>query len=182
MQQFQNFIFNTPKLGIFYLGGKIEGCSIEIHDVVFVVGKSNIDMSEQIRKKWIGSPNSLHIDSWFIAETVDGFNIRISETTPQTRKNRLFFVNLGSYKKNFFGEFHFMSLIVAESRHAAIEKAKINAPKNEEMQHCDNIYDIDECIRIDKIDNYYIVLDYTGIEQENTVINGYQKLNGSVAN
>ncbi|WP_341754552.1 hypothetical protein [Candidatus Tisiphia endosymbiont of Dioctria rufipes] len=62
---------------------------------------------------------------------------------------------------------------------AAIEKAKINAPKNEEMQHCDNIYDIDECIRID---NYYIVLDYTGIEQENTVINGYQKLNGSVAN
>ncbi|WP_425363266.1 DUF1543 domain-containing protein [Candidatus Tisiphia endosymbiont of Hybos culiciformis] len=176
MQQFHDFIFNSPKLGIFYLGGKIEGCNIEIHDVVFVIGKSNIDMSQQIKSKWVGIPESLHIDSWFIADTIDGFNIHIHETKPTVSENHLFFVNLGSYKNNSFGECHFMTLVVAQSRSKAIEKAREKAPKNEEMQHSDNIYDIDECIRISKVSNYYIVLEHTGIKKESSIINGYQKL------
>ncbi|UCM85622.1 MAG: DUF1543 domain-containing protein [Rickettsia endosymbiont of Culicoides impunctatus] len=176
MPQFQDFMFNYPKLGIFYLGGKIEGCNIEIHDVVFVIGKSNIDMSQQIKGKWIGTPEFLHIDSWFIADSMDGFNIHIQETKPTASENHLFFVNLGSYKNNSFGEYHFMTLVVAQSRSEAIEKAREKAPKNEEMQHSDNIHDIDECIRISEVSNYYIALEYTGIKKESSIVNGYQKL------
>lgn len=179
MHKFHDLVFDTPKLGVFYLGGKIERSHIEIHDVVFVAGNSGADMSEQIKKQWIGTPNSLHIDSWFIAESIDGFNIHLSECKPcsHNKANSLFFVNLGSYKNGIFGELHFMTLVVAESRSKAIEKAKMRAPKNEDMQHCDNIYDLDECIRIDVINNYYITVEYTGIEQQSTIINGYQKLN-----
>lgn len=173
---FKDYTFDAYKLCVFYLGGKVDSCNIEMHDVVFLVGNSSKNMAQLLKKKWVGTPHSLHIDSWFVVDSVDGFNIKIENIKPSNTDHHLFFVNIGSYKKSYFGEKHFMSLVVSESKSKAIKKALSSVNKDEDMLHCDNIYDIDQCIRIDTIDNYYINLEYTGLIQENIIINGYQKI------
>jgi Domain of Unknown Function (DUF1543) len=176
MLNFDNVIFDSPKLYIFYLGGKVEGCNIEMHDVIFIVGKSNTEIVNKLKTKWCGTKKSLHIDSWFMVESIDGFDIEITENKPIDTHHYLFFINLGFYRAGIFGEDHLMTLIVAESRSKAIVKAKLKAPKDQEMLHSDNIYNIDDCIRIDRVDNYHIILKYTGNNIQNTITNGYQKL------
>ena len=177
MPYLQKFVFDSPMLCVFYLGGKVEGCNIEMHDVVFAVGKSDIEISQKIKNKWCGIKTSLHVDSWFILASLNGFDVKITEIKPQSSTNHLYFVNLGSYKRNFFGENHFITFVVAQSRSQAIEQARREVSKGTEMLHTDNIYDIDECIRITEVDNYHIVLEYTGIRKKLSIINGYQQLN-----
>jgi hypothetical protein len=176
MQDIKSFNFNQPRLFAFYLGGKIEKCNIEMHDVVFVVGKSNEDVLPKVKQKWIGTTTSLHIDSWIVLDNIDGFDIEIVDIKPDNKNLNLYFVNLGSYTKDKFGENHFMNFCIAKSRTEAIEKTKALVPQNEEKTHTDNIYDIDDCIQIDKIDENYIKIEYSGKTTEFTSINGYQKI------
>ncbi len=170
--------FDTAKLGIFYLGGKIQRCNIEMHDVVFVIGKSLKEMSSKIHAKWCGIPSSLHIDSWFIVDNVDGFDVKAinNKNIKHRSSGFLYFVNLGYYHNNLFGEFHHMSLVVEESRGKAIEKAKLKVTKDCEMLHGDNIYNLDDCIKIDEIDNYQLILEYSGKQTNHIIKNGYQKI------
>jgi len=175
MLYLEKFSYPSPKLFIFYLGGSFENCKIEMHDVVFVIAKTDEEASEKIRKKWQGKEKSLHVDSWFIAESIDGYTVHISETKPQPSDRHLYFVNLGFYKSNEFKEDHFMTLVVATSKSQAVEKAIIQSPPDAEALHSDNIHDLDDCIKLDEIDNYYIQLEHTGLHQIN-ITNGYQKL------
>lgn len=48
MLYLERFVFDFPKLFIFYLGGNVENCKIEMHDVVFVVAKTDDEASEKI--------------------------------------------------------------------------------------------------------------------------------------
>ncbi|MCC8377039.1 MAG: DUF1543 domain-containing protein [Rickettsia endosymbiont of Graphium doson] len=176
MKFFENQNNNKPKLFIFYLGGKIDKCNIEIHDVIFVVGQTDIEIANKIKEKWIGNAKSFHIDSWFIIENVDGFDIEVNQGVLDSKSNSLFFVNLGYYLQDSFGENHFMTLTVAKSRAEAIKTARNKLFANHQMLHTDNIYDIDECIRIEQIENYHISLKYTGTAKPNVINNGYQKL------
>lgn len=177
MLYLQQFTFESPKLLIFYLGGNMEKSQIEIHDVVFVVAKSDEEASEKIKKKWCGTAKSLHVDSWLIVEEVNGFNIALSERKLDKSDRNLYFVNLGYYKKDVFGELHFMTLVVAESKVEAIEMAKNKCSQDLEMLHSDNVYDLDDCIRIEEVDHYFIELEYTGLNKQMMLpINGYQKL------
>lgn len=177
MLYLQQFTFDSPKLLIFYLGGNMEKSQIEMHDVVFVVAKTDEEASEKIKKKWCGTAKSLHVDSWLIAEEVDGFNITLSKTKSIKSGEHLYFVNLGYYKKDVFGELHFMTLVAASSKIGAIEVAKNKCAKDLEMLHSDNVYDLDDCIRIEEVDHYFIELEYTGLNKVALVpINGYQKL------
>lgn len=176
MKFFENQNNNKPKLFIFYLGGKIDKCNIEIHDVIFVVGQTDIEIANKIKEKWIGNIKSLHIDSWFMIENVDGFDIEVNQNVLGSKSNSLFFVNLGYYLQGIFGESHFMTLTVAKSRAEAIKIARNKLFANHQMLHTDNIYDIDECIKLEQIDNYHISLKYTGTTKSNIITNGYQKL------
>lgn len=176
MLYLEKFRFQSPKLFIFYLGGSFENCKIEMHDVVFVIAKTDDEATEKIKKKWLGKEKSLHVDSWFIAENIDGYTVKISETKPQTCDTHLYFVNLGFYKSDVFKEDHFMTLVAANSKSQAIENAKAKSPPGAEMLHSDNVHDLDDCIRLDEVDNYYIALEYTGIHHEIKIVNGYQKL------
>ncbi len=74
------------KLFAFYLGGSIEGCNIEMHDLKFCVGEKVEDCYSQLKSSWIGSPIKLHIDSYCVLEQVDGHDIIISPKN--TSKNR----------------------------------------------------------------------------------------------
>ncbi|WP_341788900.1 MULTISPECIES: DUF1543 domain-containing protein [unclassified Rickettsia] len=176
MKFFENQNNNKPKLFIFYLGGKIDKCNIEIHDVVFVIGQSDIEIANKVKEKWIGNPKSFHIDSWFMIENIDGFEIEVNQGKIKPTPNSLFFVNLGYYLQDNFGESHFMTLTVAKSRAEAIKAARNKLFANHQMLHTDNIYDIDECIKLEQISNYYISLKYTGNAKPNVINNGYQKL------
>jgi hypothetical protein len=176
MHNIKSFNFCEPKLFAFYLGGKIKGCNIEIHDVVFIIGKSNEDVLQKVKNKWIGTEKSLHLDSWIVLENVDGFDIKITGNKPNNNDLGLYFVNLGSYKKDKFGENHFMNFCIAKSRSDAIEITKNIVPRSQEMLHSDNIYDIDDCIRLDLIDNYYIEIWQSANKSKLISNNGYQKI------
>ena len=164
------------KLFVFYLGGKVKGCNIEMHDVVFVVGHSNKDILQKVKNKWCGTKESLHIDSWFILENIDGFDIKIVDKIPSDSEYSLYFVNLGSYKEGQFGENHFMGFYIAKSKSQAIKIAKSDVLKDQIIIHSDNIYDIDDCLNIDNIDNKYIALQYSGNKTSINPVNGYQKI------
>lgn len=181
MLYLNKFTFEFPKLLIFCLGGNIEKSHIEMHDVVFVVAKTDEEASEKIKKKWCGTEKSLHVDSWFVAEEADGFNIKICEMKPSDRDIHLYFVNLGYYKSGVFGESHFMTLVVAPSKTDAIKMAKEKCSQDLEMVHSDNVYDLDDCIQIDEVDHCFIELHYDAASQKKAImpINGYQKLRPS---
>ena len=51
------------KLFAVVLGGRADGCNTELHDVVFVVGKSLEESYPQLIDKWFGNKKRLHIDS-----------------------------------------------------------------------------------------------------------------------
>lgn len=173
----EKFTFETPKLLIFYLGGNMAKSHIEMHDVVFIVAKSDDEAAEKVKEKWCGTEKSLHIDSWFAAEDVEDYRITLIQNEPKEKNIHLYFVNLGYYKKGVFGESHFMTLVVASSKINAIEKAKEKCEQELEMLHSDNVYDLDDCIRINEVDHYFISLEYTGeIKPPKEPINGYQKL------
>lgn len=176
MLYLEQFAFDSPKLFIFYLGGNVKNGNIEMHDVVFVVAKTDEEASKKIKSKWFGTEKSLHVDSWFIAENIDGFEVKILQEKPQMADMHLYFVNLGFYKCDVFGESHFMTLVIANSKSQAIEKAKMKSSPDKEMLHSDNVYDLDDCIRIDEVDNYYIELEYNGVSDAIKPTNGYQKL------
>ena len=172
MKKIEEFNFETPKLFACYIGGKIDGCNIEMHDTVFVVAKNTAEFIENVKQKVVAF-ESFHIDSWVILQNVDGYEISL-ENIKQTNENKLFFVNLGSYNKNF-GENHFMQFCVAKSRAEAIEIAKKMVQPDEELVHGDNIYNLDDCIKLDKIGDLFIHLMIS--EPQNLVINnGYFKI------
>ncbi|EKE11145.1 MAG: hypothetical protein ACD_15C00135G0006 [uncultured bacterium] len=172
----EQFAFKSPKLLIFYLGGNTEKSHIEMHDVVFVIAKTDVEAAGKIRQAWYGTEKSLHVDSWFVAEEVDGFNIKISKNR-KSSQTHLYFVNLGYYKNGIFGENHFMTLVVAGSKIEAIEKANKKCYQDLEMLHSDNVYDLDDCIRIDEVDHSFIELEYRGLPKKPIMpINGYHKL------
>jgi hypothetical protein len=172
----KSFSFNKPKLFAFYLGGKVQGCNIEMHDVVFIVGKSNEDVLPQVKQKWIGTEKSLHVDSFVVLENIDSHDIKVTNQKTDNNGLGLYFVNLGSYTKDKFGENHFMNFCVAKSRSEAIEITRKTIPQSEDMMHGDNIDHIDDCIRLDSIDNYHVELKQS-INKSNLIsTNGYQKI------
>lgn len=173
MLYLDRFEFDYPKLLIIYLGGSFENCNVEMHDAIFIAAKNDAEATQKIKKKWQGK--SVHVDSWFAAEQIEGFAIRLSKERMESSPVHLYFVNLGFYQAGVFGESHFMTLVVTASKSKAVEEAKKKLPP-QEMLHSDNVYDLDDCIQIDEVDNYFIQLERNGLQQNIKPINGYQKL------
>lgn len=57
MKFFENQNNNKPKLFIFYLGKKIDKCNIEIHDVIFVIGQTDIEIAKKLKKNGLAVLN-----------------------------------------------------------------------------------------------------------------------------
>ncbi len=174
MNPLEGLNFEQPKLFVFYLGGKINGYNIEMHDVAFIVGKNSGDIVIQIKQKW-PEFSGLHIDSYMMLENVDGYDLSLSTNKIESTE-KLYFVNLGSYTNSKFGENHWMGFYVAKSRAEAIERAKTTVLQNEELVHGDNVYNLDDCIRLDKLDDIYINLHFSGKTVDLVATNGYMKL------
>ncbi|MGY2230289.1 DUF1543 domain-containing protein [Pseudomonas tolaasii] len=145
-------------LFVVMLGGKHPRAKIEVHDVVFAVADTLQGTYAQLRDGWFGSPNGVHIDSWMMVEGVDGWKVELSHLAPQADAHRLYFINLGGYEANAFGEAHHYLLVVAKTPREAMSKGKRHMLHDWTQPHTDGVMDIDDCLPIDLVDGRYIHL------------------------
>ena len=149
------------KLFAVYLGGRAPKCNTELHDVVFVTGKTIDETYEQLMDKWFGTPKGLHIDSWLELKVIDGYRITLNQIRNEDIK-KLYFVNLGAYQDTEFSEIHINKFLVAESMQEAKLRAKEELSKGLLNQvHTDNIYEVDSCIELKQVNALYIELTKT---------------------
>ncbi len=146
-----------PQLFVVLLGGEVDGCNIEMHDIRFAVGETIEDCYPQLRDQWVGSPESLHIDAYLVLQYVDGFEIRLAETKSSTDK-RLYFVNTGGYDAEHFAENHEICFYVAHSAAEAKKRALDELLLGKAIRHKDDLYDIDDCLALSKIETWHVQL------------------------
>ncbi len=177
MVYLEQFSFESPKMLVFCLGGHTEYGKLEVHDVVFIVAKTDEEATEKMRKAWFGTQKSLHVDSLLIVESINGYKVQIAKEKPLNKNMHLYFVNLGYYIPSQFGEHHFMTLVTAGSKREAMKSAMDKCSSDLYMLHVDDLHDLSGCINIDKVDEYFITLEYTGLEKGLAQpINGYFNL------
>lgn len=163
------------KLYAVMLGGRAEGCNIELHDVVFVVTENLDNAYPQLAQKWFGSKKRLHIDSSIELNQVDGYQVTISTEKP-ANDNKLFFVNFGGYTPGKFGENHETAFYVGKSKPETLARAKQELCVGQSEQHCDDNIDIDDIIEFDKIDEYYLHLEPAANKQPLDIQSVYRKI------
>ena len=164
------------KLFAVLLGGRAEGCHIELHDSVFVVGQSLEESYPRLVHKWFGIPKRLHIDASVELRYIDGHEVSISTEKPSNADKQLFFVNFGAYQPGFFGEIHQVNFYVAHSKTEALAKAKQELCIDLESQHCDDNLEIDDISIIDSVDNYYVQLTPSTVPHTLDIQASYRKL------
>ncbi len=152
-----------------YLGGRAPRCHIELHDVVFVVGKSIEDTYPSLKEKWFGDSERLHIDSYIELKYIDGFEIELTKQKPKDEENKLYFVNFGAYTEHLFGEVHQCAFYVNKTKSDATKKALESLCVGMVQPHCDDHllvdellepklgqFDLDDLIEIDTVDGYFL--------------------------
>lgn len=130
-----------------YIGGSVEGCHLELHDLRFAAGRAIEDCYDALRAQWWGTPKSLHLDAWGVIDWADGHDVRFSTTPPPAKAPRLFLVHLGGYDPALFTERHENFFMVAEDARAAKARAmaKIDTWRS---PHRDAVVDIDAAIDV----------------------------------
>lgn len=145
-------------LFVVMLGGKHPRAKIEVHDVAFAVADTLEASYPQLRDAWFGSPKGVHIDSWMAVDGVDGWKVELSHLAPAAETPRLYFINLGGYEANSFGEAHHYLLVVARNKQDAMSKGKQQVLGHWSQAHTDGVLDIDDCLPIDLVGGRYIHL------------------------
>ncbi|MFJ2330594.1 DUF1543 domain-containing protein [Pseudomonas helleri] len=160
-------------LFVVMLGGKHPRAKIEVHDVVFAIADSLEATYPQLRQGWFGNPAGLHIDAWMRVDGVDGWKVELSPLAPLPGSPRLYFINLGGYEANTFGEAHHYLLVVAQDKNQAKSKARQHMLKHWQQAHTDALLDVDDCLPIDQVSGRYIHLvegEHRGVIQHNDYI------------
>lgn len=145
-------------LFVVMLGGKHPRAKIEVHDVAFAVADTLEASYPQLRDAWFGSPKGVHIDSWMAVDGVDGWRVELSHLAPAAETPRLYFINLGGYEANSFGEAHHYLLVVARNKQQAMTQGKQQMLGHWSQAHTDGVLDIDDCLPIDLVGGRYIHL------------------------
>ncbi len=133
---------SAPSMNLYLvvLGGRLRGGHVEMHDVRWVIGETIESTVPQLKSEWVGSPSGLHIDSYKLVQFVDGYRIRLVKTSeidgPEI--NKLWFINLGGYKKDEMLEQHHLELVVAPSAQIAKKKARKKWSEAMNQIHKDN--------------------------------------------
>lgn len=160
-------------LFVVMLGGKHPRAKIEVHDVVFAIADSLEATYPQLRQGWFGNPAGLHIDAWMRVDGVESWKVELSPLAPLPGSPRLYFINLGGYEANTFGEAHHYLLVVAQDKNQAKSRAKQQMLKHWHQAHTDALLDVDDCLPIDQVSGRYIHLvegEHRGVIQHNDYI------------
>ena len=145
-------------LFVVMLGGKHPRAKIEVHDVVFAAAHTLEATYPQLRDGWFGSAKGLHVDSWMAVDGVDGWKVEFSTLAPEAGAHHLYFINLGGYEANSFGEAHHYLLVVARNKQEAKSLGKRQMLRQWSQAHTDAVMDVDDCLPIDLVDGRYIHL------------------------
>lgn len=180
------------KLFMVLLGCKPEGRFTEQHDVFFGVAASLKDLVPGLVNFWPEAKGKLHVDAWREIQQVNGYDVTITprvKYTPVPGEARLFFINLGGYKKNDFEEFHYKMIVAAPGKGEAILLSKQTAFYQHTgfkgaTSHVDDKYgiDVDDFFELaDILDDQYknqysIMLTPAAREKNDTIHLGYLKL------
>ncbi len=152
------------QLFMVYLGGRVSGCHIEMHDVRFVVAEQIEDAYGQLKAQWVGDKSQVHMDSYMAVRHVDGFDVEVVDT-PVEQAHKLYFVNLGAYRPDSLAEQHEFALVVATGAEEAKNLAKQRLLTGLSHQHKDNLHEVDDCLALDLIDAHYLKLTPGGRSQ-----------------
>lgn len=115
------------------IGARPKGCLIEQHDVMFVLANSLSDVIPTVNNAWTEVKNKWHLDAWRIINRVGDYQISVLQNLKENSLSRekfannepkLYFVNLGGYLPNQFEEFHYKTLVVADSISKATAQVK----------------------------------------------------------
>ncbi len=154
------------RLFVVMLGGRHARANTEVHDVVFAVAPTIEQTHAQLRAQWFGEAAGLHIDSWMAVDGVAQWQVRFTETPPEEGTPTLYFVNLGGYLPDTFGEDHRYLLVVAadavEAKRTALQQAHAQWLK----PHRDALLEVDSCLPLGPIGGLHVQLQpgaHTGI-------------------
>ncbi|MBC5790739.1 DUF1543 domain-containing protein [Providencia sp. JUb39] len=145
------------KLFMFYVGGNAGKSNIEVHDVQFAAVNTPKEAWPLLRDAWFGDKDKIHVDGYADINWADGFDISLSKE-PSESEYRLYFINVGGYISSTLAELHEFDLFVAKNAQEAKQKAISQLLVNSQQQHKDNLKDVDDCLLLQKIGEYYIHL------------------------
>lgn len=146
------------KLFVVMLGGTHPRARVELHDVVFAFGDTLESTWPQLREQWFGDARGAHVDSWMEVDGVGQYRVRLSDAPAPAGSPRLFFINLGGYEKDVFGEAHKYLLVTANDAAEAKAKGKAQAGADWLLPHKDALYEVDECIPVEAAGGRHVVL------------------------
>ncbi|MEO8404324.1 MAG: DUF1543 domain-containing protein [Chitinophagaceae bacterium] len=120
----------SPKLYMLLLGACLPMRHTEQHDIFFCIGENLISLIPAIKKFWPEAKENIHIDAWRQVTQVNGYNVKVTARNNEDDDlvdQRLFFINLGGYKKDEFDEFHYKMIVVATEKGEAVRQSKQTA-------------------------------------------------------
>lgn len=143
---------------MFYVGGNAGKSNIEVHDIQFVAAEKPEDAWPALRAAWFGDPDKIHIDGYGRVLWADGYRVTLTRNPPENGKN-LFFVNVGAYHPASLAELHAFDLFVTDSSAQAKARGLEVLLSGALQQHKDNLKDVDDCLLLSKVGDFYINLE-----------------------
>ena len=186
-------MMQEPTLYMLLLGCKPVGRNIEQHDIFFGIANGVNNLSQDIIYSWPEANGKIHVDAWREVRQVGDFTIRAvpvstRQENTETAGLKLFFINLGGYKKDKFEEFHYKLLLVAANKSEAIGKAKsdsfyLHTGFKGAPSHLDDKYgiDVDDSYEISDLlpgeikKQYALIISRRVADQPDQVHLGYMK-------
>lgn len=109
------------------IGCSPPGRNTEQHDVFFGIADSIKELIPAAIEFWPEAKAKIHFDAWREIKFVNGYQVSIVPKQEEASPAKLFFINLGGYKKNEFEEFHYKMVVAAANKGDAIAQSKDTA-------------------------------------------------------
>lgn len=167
---------SQQNLYIALLGGKHQNANIEVHDIIPFIS-TNLQLAfPYLKAQWFGLKQGVHLDAWMKINGVSylgkKYQVQIHEQAQAHAALKLFFINLGAYIANEFGEVHKYLVVAATDKADAKIQGKLAIENNWLQPHTDAIVDVDDCLELDMFNQKYIHL-VEGDFQPNSFENDY---------
>lgn len=166
---------SEPRLFMVMLGGRAPGCNTELHDVVFAAGDRIQSLYPQLLDAWFGQPQGLHVDAWSVVDQVPGYRVRLSRTRGP-RSPRLYFINIGGYQAGELAERHAYACLAGRNKTEVKQRARAEMLKGMDEVHKDDLFDVDDCLSIDSVGPWHVVLEADASANAPAVVNGYHPI------
>lgn len=171
------------------IGATPPGRHTEQHDVFFTIADHISEVVPHCLDFWPEAKKGMHLDAWRKVTVVNGFEVKVLEEPNHQSEAKLFFINLGGYKKGEFEEFHYKMIVAAADKGEAVKAAKQTAFFRHTgfkgaNAHIDDKYgvDVDDIYAIVDIlpaalkARYSLSLTPAGVDEEDEIHLGYFKL------